>query len=220
MKMAESDNYLEDVLAQGEEQATIVSAYNVTPGTYFLNLIDENSQPLGEAIEVEVLEAPAGEGTVEAIGGLTINEDTMPCRDNLSFTAHLHATSGVFASNVTIYIYDEYETVTSPLGSLEPQFVFIEPDGTIDVTFSGKMENGVPGTVYKATLINLDENTYIKPRAKASCLFTIMDQTSGISTIESTANSATQVIYDLQGRRVERPQSGVYVKNGRKIIIK
>ena len=220
MKMAESDNYLEDVLAQGEEQATIVSAYNVTPGTYLLNLIDENSQPLGEAIEVEVLEAPAGEGTVEAIGGLTINEDTMPCRDNLSFTAHLHATSGVFASNVTIYIYDEYETVTSPLGSLEPQFVFIEPDGTIDVTFSGKMENAVPGTVYKATLINLDENTYITPRAKASCLFTIMDQVSGISTIESTANSATQVIYDLQGRRVEQLQSGVYVKNGRKIVIK
>jgi hypothetical protein len=106
------------------------------------------------------------------------------------------------------------------LGSLEPQFVFIEPDGTIDVTFSGKMENGVPGTVYKATLINLDESTYIKPRAKASCLFTIMDQTSGISTIESTANSATQVVYDLQGRRVERLQSGIYVKNGRKIVIK
>jgi len=220
MKMAESDNYLEDVLAQGEEQTTIVSAYNVTPGTYLLNLIDENSQPLGETIEVQVLEAPAGEGTVEAIGGLTINEDTIPRRDNLSFTAHLHATSGVFASNVTIYIYDEYETVTSPLGSLNPQFVFIEPDGTIDVTFSGKMENGVPGTVYKATLINLDENTYIKPRTKASCLFTITDQTSGISTIEPMDSPATHIIYDLQGRQVESPRTGVYLRNGRKVVIK
>ena len=218
MKMAESDNYLEDVLAQDEAQATIISAYNVAPGTYQLNLIDEDSQPLGEPIEVEVLDAPAGEGTAEAVGSLTVTDGVTPSRSELSFTAHLHATSGVFANNVTIYIYDEYETTTSPLGSLEPQFVFIEPDGTLDITFTGKMENGMMGTTYKATLINLDENTYIKPRANASCVFTLSGTSTGI--VSREVNSQPQVIYDLQGRRVSQPQKGIYVSNGHKIAIK
>ena len=218
MKMAESDNYLEDVLAQDEAQATIISAYNVAPGTYQLNLIDEDSQPLGEPIEVEVLDAPAGEGTAEAVGSLTVTDGVTPSRSELSFTAHLHATSGVFANNVTIYIYDEYETTTSPLGSLEPQFVFIEPDGTLDITFTGKMENGMMGTTYKATLINLDENTYIKPRANASCVFTLSGTSTGI--VSREVNPQPQVIYDLQGRRVSQPQKGIYVSNGHKIAIK
>lgn len=218
MKMAESDNYLEDVLAQDEAQATIISAYNVAPGTYLLNLIDEDSQPLGEPIEVEVLDAPAGEGTAEAVGSLAVTDGVTPSRSELSFTAHLHATSGVFANNVTIYIYDEYETTTSPLGSLEPQFVFIEPDGTLDITFTGKMENGMMGTTYKATLINLDENTYIKPRANASCVFTLSGTSTGI--VSREVNPQSQVIYDLQGRRVSQPQKGIYVSNGHKIAIK
>lgn len=218
MKMAESDSYLEDVLAQDEAQATIVSAYNVAPGTYQLNLIDEDSQPLGEPIEVEVLDAPAGEGTAEAVGSLAVTDGVTPSRSELSFTAHLHATSGVFANNVTIYIYDEYETTTSPLGSLEPQFVFIEPDGTLDITFAGKMENGMMGTTYKATLINLDENTYIKPRANASCVFTLSGTSTGI--VSREVNPQPQVIYDLQGRRVSQPQKGIYVSNGHKIAIK
>ena len=218
MKMAESDNYLEDVLAQDEAQATIISAYNVAPGTYQLNLIDEDSQPLGEPIEVEVLDAPAGEGTAEAVGSLTVTDGVTPSRSELSFTAHLHATSGVFANNVTIYIYDEYETTTSPLGSLEPQFVFIEPDGTLDITFTGKMENGMMGTTYKATLINLDENTYIKPRANASCVFTLSGTAAGI--VSREVNPQPQVIYNLQGRRVSQPQKGIYVSNGHKIAIK
>ena len=31
---------------------------------------------------------------------------------------------------------------------------------------------------------------------------------------------ATSVIYDLQGRRVEQPQPGLYIRNGKKVIIR
>jgi hypothetical protein len=80
------------------------------------------------------------------------------------------------------------------------------------------MENGMMGTTYKATLINLDENTYIKPRANASCVFTLSGTSTGI--VSREVNPQPQVIYDLQGRRVSQPQKGIYVSNGHKIAIK
>ena len=220
VKVAEGDNYLEDVLAQAEQQTTIVSTFNVAPGTYLLNLIDEDTQPLGEAIKVEILDAPSGEGTAEAVGNLVVTPNTVLSSDNLSFTARLHATSGVFAQHVTIYIYDEYETTTSPLGSLTPRFAFIEPDSTIELTFTGKMENAVAGTRYKATLINADANTYIKPRANASCIFSIEEAATGLSCPDADTKPLSPLLFDLQGRRIAHPQRGVNVTSSRKLVIR
>lgn len=45
--------------------------------------------------------------------------------------------------------------------------------------------------------------------------------TTGIETIESSKNSTEDgVYYDLQGRRVENPTRGVYILNGKKVVIK
>lgn len=48
------------------------------------------------------------------------------------------------------------------------------------------------------------------------------DGTTGISVIdnEKTAGNADDNWYDLQGRRVVAPQKGVYIKNGRKVVVK
>ena len=42
--------------------------------------------------------------------------------------------------------------------------------------------------------------------------------TTGITTIETTTDS--NAIYDLQGRRVTNPAKGIYIVNGKKVIIK
>jgi len=45
--------------------------------------------------------------------------------------------------------------------------------------------------------------------------------TTGIETIENSKHSAEDgVYYDLQGRRVENPTRGVYIVNGKKVVIK
>ena len=45
--------------------------------------------------------------------------------------------------------------------------------------------------------------------------------TTGIETIETSKNSTEDgVYYDLQGRRVENPTRGVYIVNGKKVVIK
>ena len=45
--------------------------------------------------------------------------------------------------------------------------------------------------------------------------------TTGIETIESSKNNTDNgVYYDLQGRRVENPTCGIYIVNGKKVVIK
>lgn len=45
------------------------------------------------------------------------------------------------------------------------------------------------------------------------------DETTGIDQTDATA-PADNNVYDLSGRRVERPAKGVYIRNGRKVIVK
>ena len=49
--------------------------------------------------------------------------------------------------------------------------------------------------------------------------FRVLDPT-GIETVSAGEVSAGTVLYDLQGRRVHRPQRGLYVKDGRKVFVK
>ncbi len=49
--------------------------------------------------------------------------------------------------------------------------------------------------------------------------FRVLDPT-GIESLSADAVSTGTVLYDLQGRRVHRPQRGLYVKDGRKVFVK
>ena len=45
--------------------------------------------------------------------------------------------------------------------------------------------------------------------------------TTGIKTVESSKlNVESSIIYDLQGRQVTNPTKGLYIVNGRKVVIK
>ena len=45
------------------------------------------------------------------------------------------------------------------------------------------------------------------------------EEATGVSDVERQENGASTV-YDLQGRRVEQPRSGLYIRGGKKVIIK
>ena len=45
-------------------------------------------------------------------------------------------------------------------------------------------------------------------------------ETTGISAVSSSADKMDGEWYDLSGRRVAQPAKGIYVKNGRKVIVK
>lgn len=63
--------------------------------------------------------------------------------------------------------------------------------------------------------------------ANASCIrMRVMDENgdeegeTGIDKIQLSMDETSTAIYDLQGRRVENPTKGIYVVNGKKVMIK
>ena len=77
-------------------------------------------------------------------------------------------------------------------------------------------ENGAP-FVSKAGLAYLAVKTADVAAVKG---FSLFDMETGISKVTGSAAAGNGVIYDLQGRRVERAVRGLYIVNGRKVVVK
>lgn len=72
-----------------------------------------------------------------------------------------------------------------------------------------KADNGIHVAKYKSYL------QYSVSGARR--YFSIEEQTTGITPV---FYDASDTLYDLQGRRVSKPTQGVYIRNGKKIVIK
>lgn len=77
-------------------------------------------------------------------------------------------------------------------------------------------ENGAP-FVSKTGLAYLAVKTADVAAVKG---FSLFDMETGISKVTGSAAAGNGVIYDLQGRRVERAVRGLYIVNGRKVMVK
>ena len=62
----------------------------------------------------------------------------------------------------------------------------------------------------------------LTPAAEAQGIMLVWDEeTDGISSLSTNLSPSREVIYyDLQGRRVAKPAKGLYIVNGKKVIIK
>jgi len=59
------------------------------------------------------------------------------------------------------------------------------------------------------------------PESEGAKTFYTFGRTTGINSLDaSTVDAQTAVYYDLQGRRVVNPRKGIYIKGGKKIIVK
>ena len=60
------------------------------------------------------------------------------------------------------------------------------------------------------------------PKSAGARRLTIVHEgeTTGISTVKTTVDTKDAVIYDLQGRRVMQPTKGLFIVNGKKVVIK
>lgn len=77
-------------------------------------------------------------------------------------------------------------------------------------------ENGAP-FISKAGLAYLAVKTADVAAVKG---FSLFDMETDISKVTGSAAAGNGVIYDLQGRRVERAVRGLYIVNGRKVMVK
>ncbi len=127
--------------------------------------------------------------------------------------------------NVSIALStDEGETfgdpkTICPRGSCYSATVVL-PDGTLGVYYE---ENGIyDGFVMRFVRFSLDWASNGKYKfTEAAPFYPIKSTNPTAIEVETIDNvQQTTVIYDLQGRRIDNPTKGIYIVNGKKIVIK
>lgn len=85
------------------------------------------------------------------------------------------------------------------------------------------LQNGESGVgFYKVNVADYAINAfrcYVSVPAASSNLRIVFPE-DGVTGISTVATAADNVVYNLQGQRVEATKAGVYVKNGKKFIVK
>ena len=91
-----------------------------------------------------------------------------------------------------------------------------------DIYVLSNLNDGQPGFYRAARGIQVRQyKSYLQYSASQSIeLYFDEDETTGISIINNSQPTDDGMYYDLQGRRVSHPTKGVYILNGKKIIVK
>ena len=87
----------------------------------------------------------------------------------------------------------------------------------VSVSDTGVLTSGSEGGKADITL------SVVTPSGRTlslTCTVTVKDTATGIDEVISSEDSGDGSVYDMLGRRVENPERGIYIKNGKKIVIK
>jgi len=101
------------------------------------------------------------------------------------------------------------------LQTMNEKYAYILVNGNDGLGFYKPNENGswcAAGTAYL--------NTSVSPSVSSRGFFPLWDEPTAIENIESEIQSGNQPVFDLQGRRVLNTYKGIYIVNGKKVIIK
>lgn len=209
-KIAETSGYIVDLLPGESSELNIIEAFSVEPGDYYFALIDDDLMKLNDLIPVTVKAAPADEAKLVAASQLSFPDNENVEQNKMEITAEIKCESGIYSGAVYIYIYDK--DGESIMGCLNPEHVVLSAGETASVSFSGPFENGVPGTTYKACLVNGNSMTFITPTETASCLFTLKNTSGSVGGIETS--SMERIVYTVSGIKVNDVSNlspGVYI---------
>ena len=125
--------------------------------------------------------------------------------------------NGFNFQNVTI-ASNEAGSVEQGAATFQGSYVKM-PAGTMTgkygVTPDGRIKKAGEGASMKAFRAYFEG---ITPSAKLACDGVIIGEATGIDTIENA--EFTSELYDLQGRRVNNAQKGIYIQNGKKFVVK
>ena len=207
----------------GEEWTEVTYDFSITTETkvnFVLNNKGSKSQKSGTILiddfSVDFSEVvapnPEGEGTLEnPYNSVAAANEAAKLASGASSESEVYV-KGKVASITTAYSssYKNISFTVSPDGTANGAFlcfrVSSEEDPNLkvgdEVVVCGKLMNysGTPET------------------AAGGTIYSINGTTTGISTVATSANKA-QVIYSLDGRRLAKPERGVNIINGKKVIV-
>ncbi len=152
-------------------------------------------------------------------------------------TVQLSAVTGTIPANTAVILHtetpgtysfvkaDDVAAITNNdlLGTLEekdvnPQSVYTLGLGGADNTVGMRLYNGTTIRAYSAYM-EIPTAT-IAPTAPFLSIGFGDEGTTGIRSIDNGQLTIDNVYYDLAGRRVAQPSKGVYIVNGKKVVIK
>lgn len=160
-----------------------------------------SATPSGNKLTLLAPGSEGSKGTTHLVGNYYCND----VDDNASSAIYPHR-------NVTAY----NENTMRMLGvdtDGKPAFVKGSADNLVVSVVDGKLY--LPAN-----------KAYLKVNSSAPDVLKIMTEAeyeayvTGIEQITTSTTDGTKVIYDLQGRRVQAPSKGLYIVNGKKMIIK
>ena len=154
----------------------------------------------GKVTLTSVTTAPANTGLVLA--------GTANAQYNIPVTASAETP----ASNLLVGCIVE-TTVAKDATSGFNNYVLVNESGT--AKFQSLVDNGATVGAGKAFLKN---GAYSAGARSLQIVFD--DETTGISRIENGELKVENSVYDLQGRRMTKPTKGLYIVNGKKVIMK
>ncbi|MGN0233136.1 MAG: calycin-like domain-containing protein [Bacteroidaceae bacterium] len=188
-----------DMTVMPAEATTITGAY--TPITYTLTFVVE-----GETVKtVELMEDDAIEyPEVEAREGYTFAWD----KDLTAMPAEETTVTGVYTANIYKVIYMDGETV---IASYEVAYGEALPEAP--------SYNRKDDLEYTYTFEGWQGDTFTTMPAH-DVVYTAIIKSTPTSIDGILAADGKVKVYDLQGRRVERPAKGIYVINGKKVMVK
>lgn len=186
--------------AQGNKPETIpASVYGIYEGEATTEVEKNGSKTPGAKKKIKIEIAKGEKGfTVVTLKDFTIGRYTfgeIPFKDCLLKSQgdkwQVYLDSNLYGSFTT----KDGEYVMQLEGNIDEDKSFVHKDGTLDLDFA---------IIFNETKIN---HMFKGKKVK---------DTTGINKL--TQQRGKQAMYDLQGRRVEKPSKGIYVVNGKKIV--
>ena len=139
---------------------------------------------------------------------------------NLTFTYQVNVASGVFAYPLYILVFDETGSVMQVAENFGGPMTVLETGKTYDFDCKLEFPQGIIGDTYSCYLGYQNSGNY--SRIGSGFKFKIVDE-SGISNIITEEDDLPEMIFNLQGVRIENPKKGEIViivkgNTSRKII--
>lgn len=158
-----------------------------------------------------------GYGRGWQLGGEPVwNEQRLMPGDNVSVIIPLDNLRGVQNDGtLTVNLVDDNDGQSYSIGSTA---IAIDKYYTDSVTVEGSIPLSCQDGQYQL-LLTVDNDTVKNLHDAAPSLVTIGNTVTGISELRAKDNGS-QTAYDLQGRRVARPSKGVFIVDGKKLILK
>ena len=139
--------------------------------------------------------------------------------NGITITYSLGTSANMFCNDEQIRMYGGNQLKVESGSSEMVKLEFITKDSTKELLLlnGGGKINGYTWTGKTNSVTFGSEANHIKMTSVKVTLAT--NEAAGIQDLKlSTANS--QQVFDLQGRRVDNPTKGLYIVNGKKVIIK